>query len=130
MIKSISCMQVTESLAKHQRSKLRAYIHEWRAAARWSVEKKSICRHCISLMRHRYMAMCFDEWRDAATKARHNRWCAASQSVILSTYCLYGPVGFGDCYPLCAVTDRERRCHAGLGICWRIGGNGSPGKPG
>ena len=87
MTKSTSCVQVTESLAKHQRAKLRAYTREWQGAARWSVEKKSICRRCISRMRHRYMAICFDEWREAATKARHNRWCAASHPVILFTYC-------------------------------------------
>ena len=87
MTKSVSCVQVTESLAKHQRTELRAYIHEWQAAARGSVEKKSICKRCISRMRHRYMAICFDEWRGAATKARHNRWCAASQPMILFTCC-------------------------------------------
>ena len=71
---SIIIMQVLDSLAALNETRLRQSLQEWQSAARWRIEMKGICRKMIARMQHRHLTICMLTWQEAALKARHMRW--------------------------------------------------------
>ena len=67
-------LQVLNSLATLNDTRLRQSLQEWQSATRWRVEMKGICRRMIARMQHRHLVICMLTWQEAALKARHVRW--------------------------------------------------------
>lgn len=67
-------MQVLNSLATVNETRLRQSLQEWQSAARWRVKMKGICRKMIARMQHRNLMMCLVTWQETTLKARHMRW--------------------------------------------------------